>query len=84
MVMQGKRAFVATPEEGKAFNVLGHSIMAKVYGPDTNGDYYAFEVVTPAGLGIPPHVHQHEDEVIWRIDYVQQEHRNASQSPSSL
>ncbi len=59
-----KRAFVRSATEGKSFNVLGHTITAKVFGDDSSGDYYAFEVVSPIGLGIPPHVHDHEDEVI--------------------
>jgi quercetin dioxygenase-like cupin family protein len=63
-----KPAFVRSTTEGKTFNVLGHSITAKVFGNDSSGDYYAFEVISPAGLGIPPHVHEHEDEVILVVE----------------
>ena len=50
--------------EGKKLNVLGHDVTVKLKSEDTN-DSYVFEVITPAGNGIPPHVHQDEDEVIY-------------------
>jgi mannose-6-phosphate isomerase-like protein (cupin superfamily) len=63
--MANKPARIVMPTEGKVMNVLGHTAIVKLGRDETNGDYYVFEVVSPPGLGIPPHVHQHEDEVIY-------------------
>lgn len=57
-------ATVVTNGLGKKLNVLGHSITVKLSKQETQGNYYVFEVITPPGLGIPPHVHEHEDEII--------------------
>jgi quercetin dioxygenase-like cupin family protein len=65
MAKPNKPARVVMPTEGKTMNVLGHTAIVKLGRDETNGDYYVFEVVSPPGLGIPPHVHQHEDEVIF-------------------
>jgi quercetin dioxygenase-like cupin family protein len=66
--MATKPARVITPAEGKMMNILGHTATIKLGRGETNGDYYVFEVVSPPGLGIPPHVHQHEDEVIYILE----------------
>lgn len=64
--MQSKNqiATVATAGQGKKFNVLGHSITALLAQQNTDGNYYVFECITPPGHGIPPHVHDREDEII--------------------
>ena len=36
--------------------------------PETGGDFYVFEALTPPGVGVPPHVHQHEDEILQVIE----------------
>ncbi|NJM41434.1 MAG: cupin domain-containing protein [Anaerolineae bacterium] len=61
-------AFVILPGEGQQLNELGHTAIEKVCSADTGGAYYAFEVISPAGIGIPPHVHSREDEVIYIIE----------------
>jgi len=58
-------AAVAAAGQGKKFNVLGHSITAVLSKQVTGGNYYVFECITPPGLGIPPHVHDREDELIY-------------------
>jgi mannose-6-phosphate isomerase-like protein (cupin superfamily) len=67
-IMANKPARVVTPAEGKTMNVMGHTATIKLGRDETNGDYYTFEVVSPPGLGIPPHVHKHEDEVIYVVE----------------
>jgi quercetin dioxygenase-like cupin family protein len=57
-------ATIVQASQAKRFNVLGHSILVRLSSRTTAGDYYVFEVVTPPGLGIPPHVHDREDELI--------------------
>ena len=61
-------ATVVAAEEGKKLNILGHSVTVKLSKHETEGHHYVFEVITPPGLGIPPHVHDREDEMIYVIE----------------
>ncbi|GAB3554137.1 cupin domain-containing protein [Spirosoma fluminis] len=54
--------------EGKQFNVLGHAITALFTQHTTEGNYYVFELITPPGLSLPPHVHEREDELIYVLE----------------
>lgn len=49
--------------EGKVLNVLGDNQNIKLTGADTNGQYTLIEQYNEPGVGIPPHVHENEDEV---------------------
>jgi quercetin dioxygenase-like cupin family protein len=62
------RATVVAKAQGRTFTVLGHSITAILAQQHTGGHYYVFECVTPPGLGIPPHVHDNEDELIYVME----------------
>lgn len=42
--------------------MLGHEITLKLTSRETDGEYFVFEAVTPPGVGMPLHVHRHEDE----------------------
>ena len=56
---------VVAARTGRSFNVLGNDVYVKVPSAATRGGSYTFELVTPPGLpGPPPHVHEHEDELI--------------------
>lgn len=55
---------VIAAAKGKKMNVLGHDVTIKLHSRDAN-DNYVFELITPPGFGIPPHVHKDEDEVIY-------------------
>jgi uncharacterized cupin superfamily protein len=48
--------------------VLGNEVILKPTNSATSGGYYVFEATTPPGAGVPPHVHQHEDEIIYIIE----------------
>jgi quercetin dioxygenase-like cupin family protein len=61
-------ATVVAAGEGKILNVLGHSVTIKLSKRETGGNHYVFELVTPPGLGIPPHVHDREDELIYVVE----------------
>lgn len=61
-------ATVVANGQGKKLNVLGHSVTVKLSKQETQGDHYVFEVITPPGLGIPPHVHDREDELIYVVE----------------
>jgi quercetin dioxygenase-like cupin family protein len=63
--MVTKQATVTHPGEGRKLNILGHAATLMLTSHETAGDAYVFEIVTPPGHGIPPHVHQHEDEYIY-------------------
>ena len=64
---KGKPVIVA-PREGRKMIVLGIDVTLKLSSTDTGGNLYIFETVTPPGARVPPHVHQHEDEIIQIID----------------
>jgi len=49
--------------EGNKLNVLGDNQNIKLTGADTNGQYTLIEQNNEPGVGIPPHVHENEDEV---------------------
>lgn len=55
---------VIAPMTGEKKNILGHTVTVKMRSEEGAGNY-VFEVVTPPGLGIPPHSHTEEDEVIY-------------------
>ncbi|MCD6013187.1 MAG: cupin [Flavipsychrobacter sp.] len=61
-------AAVVAAAEGKKLNVMGHSVTVKLSRKETEGNHYVFEVVTPPGHGIPPHVHDREDELIYVVE----------------
>jgi uncharacterized cupin superfamily protein len=61
-------ASVVLPGEGRQLNELGHTAIEKIGSAETGGAYYSFEVLSPPGLGIPPHVHSREDEVIYVVE----------------
>lgn len=49
--------------QGKVLNVMGDNQNIKLTGADTNGQYTLIEQNNAPGIGIPPHVHENEDEV---------------------
>ena len=53
--------------EGTKFNILGHEVTVKLHSWDGN-ENYVFELITPPGSGIPPHVHKNEDEVLYMLE----------------
>src|SRR5215210_1785180 len=55
-------------EEGEAFWLLGMLETIKVSIDDTAGQFGLVEIVVPAGLGSPWHVHPEEDEWFYILD----------------
>lgn len=49
--------------EGKKLHVMGDNQTIKLTGKDTNGQYTLIEQNNEPGVGIPPHIHDNEDEV---------------------
>lgn len=68
MPIQKRTPLVVPAMEGRRMSVLGNEIEVKLGTSETAGLAFVFECVTPAGEGVPPHVHQHEDEIIRIIE----------------
>ena len=54
---------IVRKDEGKIVNVIGDTQTFKLTGKDTNGLFTLIEEENEPGTGIPPHVHENEDEV---------------------
>jgi len=48
------------PGEGQTLHVLGNAFTFKVVAANTNDTYSIFEIVSPPGGGIPPHINTRE------------------------
>ena len=56
---------VVKARQGTSYNVIGHEVHVKKSSAGTNGGSFTFELVTAPGVpGPPPHIHEHEDELI--------------------
>lgn len=53
--------------EGTKYNIMGHQVTVKFHSSEVY-DHFIFELVSPPGASIPPHVHSLEDEFIYLID----------------
>ena len=47
---------------------LGNEVRLKLSSSETGGYLYVFEILTPPGVVVPPHVHRQEDELIHVIE----------------
>ena len=54
--------------EGEAFWLLGMLQTIKISRDDTAGQYGLIEIVAPAGIGSPWHVHPEEDEWFYVLE----------------
>jgi quercetin dioxygenase-like cupin family protein len=53
---------------GKVLNVFGQTITERITAEDSGGAYYVFDEVTPPGMGVPPHKHSLDDEIVFIIE----------------
>jgi quercetin dioxygenase-like cupin family protein len=67
MSVQERTARVIAAGEGRVLDVIGHAAVVKIGSADTAGGSYTFVVTSPPGAGVPPHVHEHEDEAIYVV-----------------
>jgi quercetin dioxygenase-like cupin family protein len=65
--LQLQPARVIGAGEGRRLNVIGHVAVDKIRSADTAAGTYTFELTSPPGAGVPPHVHEHEDEMIYVV-----------------
>ena len=49
--------------EGQRLNVIGDNQLVKLTGEDTSNQFTLIEQDNAPGVGIPPHVHENEDEI---------------------
>jgi len=57
--------FVREPGAGRTLKVLGVTHIYKAMATDTAGSLSFWEDVVPPGTGVPPHVHEREDEAFY-------------------
>ena len=62
MQTETKKPMAVPSSGGRKIHVIGHEITIKLTCRETNGEYFVFEDVTPPGVGVPLHMHRHEDE----------------------
>ncbi|CAH0998875.1 Quercetin 2,3-dioxygenase [Neolewinella maritima] len=56
---------IVRSDEGRPVTVLGDRMRIKLTAEDTNGLFTLIEEDNAAGVQIPPHIHEHEDEVFY-------------------
>ncbi|MFD2515930.1 cupin domain-containing protein [Pontibacter locisalis] len=56
-------AKVIRSAEGKKVNVIGDNMTFKLTGEDTGGQFSLMQEYNEPGVGVPLHVHEHEDEI---------------------
>jgi len=59
---------VVVPGGGKAFDWHGARVVIKASGSDTAGQLAVMESTYPAGLSVPEHHHEGEDELFYLLD----------------
>jgi quercetin dioxygenase-like cupin family protein len=67
---QSKQATVIPAAKGRSLNVLGHVVNVMLGSAETRGDTFVFETITPPGLAVPVHLHEHEDEYGYLVEGV--------------
>ena len=65
---RAKLGYLLEENEGEAFWLLGMLQTVKISGKDTGGEYGLLEIVVPAGVGPPWHVHPEEDEWFYVLE----------------
>ncbi|MBX2846583.1 MAG: cupin domain-containing protein [Saprospiraceae bacterium] len=59
---------VVHKNEGKHLMVFGNLQIHKLDAADTNGRFTLIEGEGTPGFGVPPHVHEFEDEIFWILE----------------
>lgn len=52
------------PNAGPTYTVFGQSIAERITCDQYSGNSYVFDEITPPGMGVPPHRHTLEDEIV--------------------
>lgn len=59
------QAKLTSPQEGPVYQVLGDPVRLLLSGQETGGAYFVLELTSTPGNGVPCHVHEREDEVMF-------------------
>ena len=54
---------IVKEEQGNRLNVIGDNQTIKLNGEDTGNQFTLIEQDNSPGIGIPPHIHENEDEI---------------------
>lgn len=65
---QGKRVKIVRPQAGVTRRLVNSLITFKATAADTNGIYSLFEIFTPPGEGMLPHLQRYDDEAFWVLE----------------
>src|ERR1044072_1541944 len=65
---RAQAGYALADDEGEAFWLLGMLQTIKIGRDDTAGHYGLLEIVVPAGVGSPWHVHPEEDEWVYVLE----------------
>jgi quercetin dioxygenase-like cupin family protein len=65
---RARLGYLLDENEGEAFWLLGMLQTIKISRQDTGGRYGLIEIVVPAGIGSPWHVHPEEDEWFYVLE----------------
>ena len=65
---RAETGYALANDEGEAFWLLGMLQTIKIGRDDTDGAYGLAEILVPAGVGSPWHVHPEEDEWFYVLD----------------
>ena len=61
-------AGVVRADEGERHGVIGHTLTFKSPGHETGGAAFIWEIQSPPGAMVPPHIHKVEDELIYVVE----------------
>jgi quercetin dioxygenase-like cupin family protein len=61
-------AGVVRAGEGERQGVIGHTVMFKTVGRELGGAAFVWEIQSPPGAMVPPHIHSVEDELIYVVE----------------
>lgn len=63
-----QKPILSAPIAGDQYGFPGTTFYHRTKSSETNGVFSVIELVTQPGQGVSPHVHQHEDELVYIID----------------
>lgn len=73
------KPMVVPANEGRKMIALGNEVRLKLSSSGTGGDLYVFEILTPPGVVVPPHVHRHSGH----HRFFFSNHRNRRRPPAT-
>lgn len=68
MQEQETKVKIVRPQTGLTRRLVSSLITFKATAADTNGIYSLFEIYTPPGEGMPPHLQRYDDEAFWVLE----------------